>query len=638
MRHRRSNLWSSHLILAGLILWPAFAPVCVAQASPGQLRGNTEIRVNEVTRQYCDGRTVTIIIHDESKALLDRQSVIKLHDEKRDSTIFQTADKNSEAFFCGIDFGTYDIDVSAFGFLTNHQELHIVSGTLQAVKLEITLQTDPSAVNLSASDELIPAKARKDAKHAVDELKSSNLKAAQVHLEKALNEAPDNAQVNFLLGYLFLELKQLDKSETYLSRAARLTPGRIAVLTLLGRVQLQQEHYADAQRTLEKAVSANAADWDAHSLLADAYLHQKNYEKAREQAQLAIDKGKKLANIAQLTLGQALANVGRDEEGLKALRTFVKNDPNNPIAPQVQGLIGQIETRDNGVSENNVPQAASDLMLAGSEPSLPPSAWGPPAVDDVKPSVASGIVCPTQQILDMSGDRVKQLVDSMSRFSATEDLLHEQLDRTGNPITKENRKFDYVATIAEQPPGFLDVQEYRNERYGILDLPDHIVTTGFVTLAMIFHPEIQNDFEFECEGLGQWQGHAAWIVHFRQRPEKSNHIESYVLNGEAHRVDQKGRAWIGADNLHILRIESDLVNPVQRLSVQHQIAEYGPVHFQKKNIDLWLPKSADLYLEINRHRYYRRHSFDHFMLFSAEAEDKPGAVKSQAANTPVQTP
>ena len=55
---------------------------------------------------------------------------------------------------------------------------------------------------------------------------------------------------------------------------------------------------------------------------------------------------------------------------------------------------------------------------------------------------------------------------------------------------------------------------------------------------------------------------------------------------------------------------------------EHQIAEYGPVLFEKKNVQLWLPKTAEVYLDFHRHRYYRRHSFDKYMLFSVDSTDK----------------
>jgi hypothetical protein len=96
-------------------------------------------------------------------------------------------------------------------------------------------------------------------------------------------------------------------------------------------------------------------------------------------------------------------------------------------------------------------------------------------------------------------------------------------------------------------------------------------------------------------------------------------------------VNLKGRAWISADKFQIVRVESEMVSPMPkiRLLSEHQIVEYGPVHFQKRDLDLWLPKSADLYFDFRRHRYFRRHSFDHFMLFGVDSEEKRSAPKEE---------
>ena len=43
----------------------------------------------------------------------------------------------------------------------------------------------------------------------------------------------------------------------------------------------------------------------------------------------------------------------------------------------------------------------------------------------------------------------------------------------------------------------------------------------------------------------------------------------------------------------IVPIESDLAGPLPQPSVQHQIAEYGPVRFDNKKVELWLPQNVD---------------------------------------------
>jgi tetratricopeptide (TPR) repeat protein len=591
--------------------------------------------MGDVKVDYGFQRNLLLTVLTDTKRHLDRQAVVKLHDRKRDNTTWHTTDNESAVTFYDLDFGDYDIEVSAVGYLTERKELQ-VTGTLDSVKVEVVLKRDPAAVELSAADDAIPANARKDAQRAVRDLKSSNFKQAQKRLENLYRVSPSSVQVNFLLGYVSLQTQDLDKAEDYLGRAATLDPRRVQTFTLLGRVQLQKKHYEAAQKTLESAVSSNSGDWMAHNLLADAYLKQNAYTKAQEQAQIALEQGKGAASAAQLVLGQALANVGKDQEGIAALKSYLQSNPNNPADSQVQALIEKIEQRDSGSAISGETSSAADLALAASPASLPASSWGPAGVDDVKPSVAMGVACPYQRVLDATGDRVKQLVENISRFAAVEDLLHEQLDQSGNPITKEIRKFDYVASISEERPGFLATDEYRNERYGVSDLPDGIVTTGFMTLALIFHPDMRDNFEMTCEGLGDWHGQATWLVHFRQREDRPSRFADYVVGSERYPMKLKGRAWIGANDFQIVRIESDLANRIPQLPVSHQIAEYGPVRFQSKSTDLWLPQHVDIFFEMGRHRYYRRHSFDHYMLFSVNSEEKSPGIKKAPSGDPVQ--
>lgn len=642
-RTQRLDFTSFWVLSTGLLICQLFAVVAargqVLAPAAGGGQGNIELRMNDVNiNTTCDefSRLVVTVVNDDNNTKLDRQSVVKLHDLKRDITTWQTTSNDSQITFCNIDFGDYEIDTTAVGYITDHRQWHL-AGTVQERKLRIVLHKDPTAVDLDASDDAIPPKLRKEAKRTVDELKSANLKDAQKRLNKLYQVAPSSPQINFLMGYLFVQLRDYGKAETYLTHATTLGPHRVQTFTLLGRVQLQRKEYDDARKTLEVAVQTDPTYWMAHNLLADAYLKNNEYEKAQEQARLAIDQGRGAGNVALLVLGEALANVGKDEEGIDALNRFVQTNPDNPAVPQVRSLITEIKNRDSGQGGTAQSQSG-DLTLAASVPSLPESAWGPPGVDDVKPPVSAGVVCPEKQVLEAAGMRVTQLVDNITKFAAVEDLVHEQLDKAGNPLTKETRKFNYVASITEDRPGFLETSEYRNLRYGITDLPDHIVDTGFVTLALIFHPDMRDNFQMTCEGLGQWHGQPAWLVHFRQRDDRPSRFADYVVGSQRYPMKLKGRAWIATDNLQIVRIESDLASPLPQLAVQHQIAEYGAVRFPSKSLELWLPQSVDIYLELNKHRYHRRHTFDHFMLFAVNSQDKATMIKSGQTSIPIPPP
>jgi hypothetical protein len=255
--------------------------------------------------------------------------------------------------------------------------------------------------------------------------------------------------------------------------------------------------------------------------------------------------------------------------------------------------------------------------------------------DDAKLSVAAGVTCPYDNVIQMSGVRVKEMVDDVSRIAAIEHLLHEQLDEMGNAVTRQTRDYNYVASISEEKPGFLEVDEYRAAHLGLYDFPDQIASSGFAALAMVFHPDMRDNFEMICEGLGDWHGQAAWLVHFKQREDRPARIHDYRVGAQTYSLKLKGRAWITADKFQIVRIESEMISPIPqiRLVSEHQIVEYGPVPFQKKASELWLPKSAEIYFDFRRHRYFRRHSFDHYMLFSAEAEEKRKEPTAPAPTT-----
>jgi hypothetical protein len=249
--------------------------------------------------------------------------------------------------------------------------------------------------------------------------------------------------------------------------------------------------------------------------------------------------------------------------------------------------------------------------------------WQPVGVDDVKPSIAAGVNCPLGDVLESAGVRVNQLVEDVARFAAVEELFHQKLDAFGVPVRTETRKFNYVASIAENEPGFLEVSEYRADRLELAGYPDHIASTGFAGLALVFHPHMRDEFDMTCEGLGDWRGQATWLVHFRQREDRPNRMHSYKLGKQIYPVNLKGRAWIRADNFQIVRMESDLVRPMPQVQLlsEHQVVQYEPIPFGKTAV-LWLPKSAEIYFDFRRQRYYRRHSFDHYMLFAVNSEER----------------
>src|SRR5260221_8513676 len=50
--------------------------------------------------------------------------------------------------------------------------------------------------------------------------------------------------------------------------------------------------------------------------------------------------------------------------------------------------------------------------------------------------------------------------------------------------------------------------------------------------------------------------------------------------------------------------------PEIRLAAEHTVIEYGPVLFRERNVNMWLPQSAEVYSDWKGRRFHLRHSLD----------------------------
>jgi tetratricopeptide (TPR) repeat protein len=567
------------------------------------------------------------LFSERSGTLLDRQAVLKLTYLAYKSATWQTTDSGSQGVFSSLISGAYEVEASAIGYKSVRQELQVVNSA-QPAEIQIVLRRDASVTDVSFPDRTMSPKARKLTKHAIAQLKSAKLTQAKKQLDQAYSLAPNSPDVNFLLGYLYFQQRDFAKAGNYLEVATKLSPENAEAFTLLGRTHLEREDLPAAQSALQQALLLDFENWLPHNLLADAYLREGDYEKARDEAQIAIRKGSHAASSSRLILGKSLFESGHTQEAVDALNTFLQESPGHPMADQLRTVVLKMNEQIAGVTVESTtsldPLSAFDPLAAVAAPSIPKTSWNPLGVDEVKPSIAEGVACPFSRVMGESGKRVEELVQNVERFAAVEDLLHQNLDNYGIPVRTLTRKYNYVAEISEPKAGVLSVDEYRAERLTLDGYPDSIASNGFAALALVFHPHMRETFTMTCEGLGDWGGHASWLVHFRQREDRPNQMHGYKVGDQIRLVGLKGRAWIAADSFQILRMEADIVHPVPEIQLvsEHQIVEYGPVPFPKKQTTIWLPKTAQIYFDLRKHHYYRRHSFEHYMLFSVDSDEK----------------
>jgi len=485
----------------------------------------------------------------------------------------------------------------------------------------------------SSSQMLLAPKAQKELGKALEALRANKPERARSHLEVAYSKAPNHPAVNFLYGVYFLQSKDQEKAKFYWTRTLEFDPKHISALLSLSDVLMGEQRLPEAETYAKRAVEVDPTSWRARAILADVLLKEHLPEEAIKEANHALELGHGRAAMVQPLLARALTEEGNKERARRVLEEYIHDHPNDAAArKQLEGLQAP-EARI--ASDKEAPAAEVNPSATGSAIALPlPSNWLPPDIDEEVPPVEPGTACSLEEVVQKAGERVEEFITNVDRFAATELLKHESINKWGLGEFPETRRFDYVVSIKEYRPGYFDVLEYRGNKYSPAEFPGGIETRGLPSMSLIFHPNSIGNFAMSCEGLGQWNGAPVWQVHFHQRPDKPNTIREYKIgwNGPSYLVALRGRAWIAADSYQIVRLETDLMStlPEIRLFADHTIVEYGPVRFKDRNVEMWLPQSAEVYSDWRGKRMHRRHSFSNYVLFSVDEKQHISEPKTSA--------
>jgi len=555
----------------------------------------------------------------------------------------------AQALFTGLSAGDYVVEVSAPGYRTAEvQALLVADGQVENVEVMMMPELSLAEKAGAPGSPVLAPKALKETEKGLQALQAGKLDEAETHLKRALQLAPGFPDVNYLMGVLWIEKHDAAQARGYLKKAVELAPKHAPALLALGEAEYLQKDYAHALASLEQSLDIKPTSWRAHWLAGVASYQLGDYKKSREHARDALLVGQEKAERARLLLGEAQVALGEREAALATLEQFLREQPNAPQAATARELIAWLRSPERqtpvatalaapgvtlGVSGTNALDNASAAALPPIAP-VTETNWAPPDVDEEKPKVDVGASCALNQVVERAGARVEELVKNVDRFTATEEMEHESLSPLGVQVSRDTRKFNYLVTIRQIGARGLDVQEYRDGTISLDMFPAHLATLGMPILALIYHPYFRDEYEFECEGHGEWRGRPAWVVHFRQRDDRMSEMRAYRVNGMSFPVHLKGRSWIDAESSQILALEADMVRPVPeiRLVRDHQLIEYGPVEFARDKTTLWLPKSADWYCNLAQKRYHRRHSFSHFLLFSVDDKQWIGNPKETENN------
>jgi len=482
---------------------------------------------------------------------------------------------------------------------------------------------------------VLGSKLQKELGKALEALRANKPTDARGHLEAVYRSAPGDADTNFLLGVYSSQTNDWVRAKGYWEKVLSLSPNHVGALLSLSSVLMQESKPNEAAQYLHRAVEAEPTSWRAHAVLADAYLRQAMLDQCIKQAERALELGHGQAAVVQPLLARALQLRGDKERAMLVLEAYLREHVEDQAALRLlRNLQGSPESGSELAPDSQATSPLAEPVV--SMGALLASSWLPPDVDEKVPAVEAGVSCNLDAILENAGKRIQEFVANVDRFAATESVTHESINKWGFASRPLKFQFDYLVSIKETRLGLLSVDEYRDIHYLPAKFPDGIATSGLPALALIFHPAYARDFKMTCEGLAHSKAGPAWQIYFRQRSDKPSTIRTYQIGaqGPVYPVSLKGRAWIAAESFQIVRLETDLVAPLPqiRLVADRAAIEYGPVHFESRNLDMWLPQIAEVFYDWRGRRSHRRHTFKNYLLFSVDDKQQIAEPKAQTAN------
>jgi hypothetical protein len=324
-------------------------------------------------------------------------------------------------------------------------------------------------------------------------------------------------------------------------------------------------------------------------------------------------------------LGYEAAPVSTEiDAGVRQRTVYVVMKPKTLHVGTEKGPTGTKEetpAKANEETPTKAPEGAAALLPASkAKRDVGPNYWAPHELERVVPPVDASAACTLPKVLEGVAQRMEEFIGNLEKFAATERVEHYAVNGEKLRGSPDTRKFDYVVTVTQNRVGTFLLDEYRNGLSGPEQFPAHIATLGLPALALLFHPQLASDFNFACEGLGEWGGRPAWQVHFAQRGDRPVRMRAYVVNGKVSEVRLQGRAWIDPGSFQVMRMESELMEPIPQieLAAEHISVDYEQVQFRTQKIQIWLPRQGELYVERRGHRYYRKHTFSDFQIFNVD--------------------
>ena len=239
-----------------------------------------------------------------------------------------------------------------------------------------------------------------------------------------------------------------------------------------------------------------------------------------------------------------------------------------------------------------------------------------------RPAGAAGD--PLGELLRRTSDQVSAYLDRISEVSCSERVLQEKLGDAGKTVEKEESASNYLILLSSAN-GDVNLVESRlaegDKAAKKLQRP-LLVSNGFATLFLIFHPYYAAGFDFTDGGEETVNGRTLAKIHFQHVPGTRTPA-ALAVGGREFPLDLTGMAWIDVETATIVRIVGGIDSGMEDVGLRtlRSDVQYSPVTFHDPPATYWLPSEVTVEVETKHQHWRNSHRFSDYKRFSVNTKE-----------------
>jgi hypothetical protein len=235
-------------------------------------------------------------------------------------------------------------------------------------------------------------------------------------------------------------------------------------------------------------------------------------------------------------------------------------------------------------------------------------------------------------ILNRAGVSVTRFLDKLADVKCNEEVLQEKLNLKGKTEERIQSSFDYLVLAQNQgnEPVLYEAREALKQSH-VKKNVSMLVTNGFATQLLIFHPYYQPSFTFERLPDVHYNNKLYAQIrfqHVRGRPSPA----VLLLRGREYPLSLSGTARIDPETGTVEHIETELGSSMEDLGLKglRSEVEYAAVGFPSGAQTYWLPAQATVEVNTAKQRWKNVHHFTNYHLFSVSVTESVDLDKLKA--------